>query len=367
MSQEPYFEINYLEEGQSNGHETFNDAINRLGATGQMAIKDRDLSTPPGSPDEGDRYLVKATGTGDWAGHDGELAIYFNGWIFVVPKEGWMTWVDDENIRIQYDGATWSALPDVVPVFTPNIVVVSDDSGDLDGNPIYPARFNGDVGYMGMGPNHPASAPTVRHAIDGPSRYGDTDGSNHSDFDTDGHLTMAGTARVWKSQDLFTGIFDSGSSGFPDIVREDEFTFHRMRGDQTNQVFTIWNVPDDFAAGSASVKGHFGFITEVQPGVDGVARMGFEYKKLSTGDDFDFLTGTSTGEMDVPILAADARTKWRESPEGTCTTTGWAAGDKILFRFYRDHDHANDTYADDVWVGVYHLEYLADKLGTKST
>lgn len=50
-----------------------------------LAIED----DPPGSPAEGDTYLV-GTGTGAWAGHDDSLA-YWDGvaWLFFMPLEGY--------------------------------------------------------------------------------------------------------------------------------------------------------------------------------------------------------------------------------------------------------------------------------------
>ena len=40
----------------------------------QDPVIDADLSAPPGSPSEGDRYIVGPSATGDWSGHDGEIA-----------------------------------------------------------------------------------------------------------------------------------------------------------------------------------------------------------------------------------------------------------------------------------------------------
>ena len=60
----------------------------------RTSVLDRDLTAPPGSCADGARYLVKATATGSWAGHDGEVAIAVganasNGWYFVsVERAG---------------------------------------------------------------------------------------------------------------------------------------------------------------------------------------------------------------------------------------------------------------------------------------
>ncbi|WP_363735679.1 DUF2793 domain-containing protein [Sphingobium sp. LMA1-1-1.1] len=80
-------------------------------------IEDRDLTAPPGSCANGARYLVDATATGAWAGHDGELAIAIganasNGWYFAtVDNHGNQLFVRDEDILIEYDGAAWVTAP----------------------------------------------------------------------------------------------------------------------------------------------------------------------------------------------------------------------------------------------------------------
>jgi len=85
-----------------------NENLSRLDATVMLAVIDKDLSTPPGSPTAGDRYIVKATGTGAWSGHDGDIALYEGGsWVFFDPKEGWIAWANDEDKLYIYSGSAW--------------------------------------------------------------------------------------------------------------------------------------------------------------------------------------------------------------------------------------------------------------------
>lgn len=107
MADTPNIALPRLVGGQASGEITHNEALNKLDSLVMGGIKDRDLTTPPGGESNGDRYLVKAAGAGDWVGHSGDLAIYYDGWVFVTPKEGWRLWVDDENIQIVYTGAAW--------------------------------------------------------------------------------------------------------------------------------------------------------------------------------------------------------------------------------------------------------------------
>lgn len=73
-----------------------------------FAFLDRDLSTPPGSPADGDTYLVASSATGAWSGHDGEIAFYMStAWNFISPQAGFAGRVDDEGVLIAFDGTDW--------------------------------------------------------------------------------------------------------------------------------------------------------------------------------------------------------------------------------------------------------------------
>jgi len=99
----------YLEAAQSQKHVTVNEALSGLDALVQLAVLDRDLSAPPGSPVEGDRYLVAAGATGAWAGQAGRIAVWQAGaWVFRTPRNGWMAWVADEAAFVFYDAGAWT-------------------------------------------------------------------------------------------------------------------------------------------------------------------------------------------------------------------------------------------------------------------
>ena len=74
----------------------------------QRQVLDKDLSAPPGSPAEGDRYVVGASPTGDWAGHATHIAWYDGStWQFDTAEEGWFLYIADENKFYLFDGAAW--------------------------------------------------------------------------------------------------------------------------------------------------------------------------------------------------------------------------------------------------------------------
>jgi len=69
------------------------------------------ITTPPGSPSEGNRYLVASGATGAWSGQDNDIAEYTDGvWRFNTPKEGWIVRDDDEDVHYQWDGSSWDIV-----------------------------------------------------------------------------------------------------------------------------------------------------------------------------------------------------------------------------------------------------------------
>lgn len=112
MTQTNNLKINLVAQSQSQKEITINEGIARLEALQNRGVIDKDLSTPPASPAEGDTYIVKATATGDWLGNDGQLAYYNQGWNFIAPNEGLLAWVADEDKLYIYNGLSWVSYAD---------------------------------------------------------------------------------------------------------------------------------------------------------------------------------------------------------------------------------------------------------------
>jgi len=67
-----------------------------------------ELADPPGSPTTGDRYLVIATATGDWAGHEDDIAEWEGAaWDFTTPTKGFALWIEDVGRQKTYNGTVW--------------------------------------------------------------------------------------------------------------------------------------------------------------------------------------------------------------------------------------------------------------------
>ncbi len=98
----------YIAAGQAQKHITYNEAIRNLDAMVQINIIDKDLTAPPATPTHGERYIPATGSTDEWAGKDGQIALFIdNGWVFYVPNEGWLAWVADEDILLAYNGNSW--------------------------------------------------------------------------------------------------------------------------------------------------------------------------------------------------------------------------------------------------------------------
>lgn len=98
----PLLELDELAAAQSQPHVIINRDLRALEVALQLAVNDKDSGTPPGSPVDGDRYIVGPGATGAWAGRENQVAYYSSGWRFLEPLTGWRAYVADENLWYIY-------------------------------------------------------------------------------------------------------------------------------------------------------------------------------------------------------------------------------------------------------------------------
>lgn len=104
-----------IDQNQSQKHVTHNEALRALDAIVHLSVIDDALSTPPGSPANGDRYIVAASPTDEWAGQQGKLAASQDGaWRFYAPKTGWRVYIASKTSVYVYDGANWVSIVSVL-------------------------------------------------------------------------------------------------------------------------------------------------------------------------------------------------------------------------------------------------------------
>lgn len=92
----------------------------RIGRVGfHLAPLDRDLNAPPAEPEDGDLYIVAGAATGDWEGHEDEVAVWDDAdqeWQFYAPRTGWVAFIVDEGVLSAFvDGAGWTSGVDLDP------------------------------------------------------------------------------------------------------------------------------------------------------------------------------------------------------------------------------------------------------------
>jgi hypothetical protein len=114
MSDTPLIGLPLLEASQAQKHVTHNEALLTLDALLHLAVLSRALNAAPPTPADGDRYLIAASATGEWAGRSGQIAFReAASWRYAVPKAGWRIWVVAENAFLVFDGAVWRNVQDI--------------------------------------------------------------------------------------------------------------------------------------------------------------------------------------------------------------------------------------------------------------
>lgn len=82
-----------------------NANLKLLDAIVQVEVLSATTSVPPGSPPDGDRYIVPSdpAPTGDWAGKEGQVMVRQEAiWKGYIPNGGWRAFVRDDDSYRQY-------------------------------------------------------------------------------------------------------------------------------------------------------------------------------------------------------------------------------------------------------------------------
>lgn len=140
MTTSPDLGLPFIATQQSQPEVSHNQAIAMLSALtkGVLSIGD---NAPPGSPSDGDTYILGAAPTGAWAGKANKFAIYLtNAWVFVPGNDssgtdipigsrhyGLRAWVQDIGGPYIWNGTAW--VPDTTLVLTADNVVITPPDG----------------------------------------------------------------------------------------------------------------------------------------------------------------------------------------------------------------------------------------------
>ena len=108
MSTEPNTGLTRQEPGSLTTDALHNQVVELLGVWLNCAVQSIGDTVPPGSPVNGERYIVGASATGAWATHDDELAIYRDGWQFYAPPAAGVPIIKNLD-----DGTDWECVAGV--------------------------------------------------------------------------------------------------------------------------------------------------------------------------------------------------------------------------------------------------------------
>jgi hypothetical protein len=122
MSTSPDFGVPLIAAQQVQPEVTHNEAVVLLTLI-QKGVINATTSTPPGTPTEGDAYIVAGSPTGAWTGKANTIAIFYNGsWKFwpgnnatgtqITPAsrhEGMRVYDQSINSLQIFDGSAWQA------------------------------------------------------------------------------------------------------------------------------------------------------------------------------------------------------------------------------------------------------------------
>jgi hypothetical protein len=111
----PILGLDEWEASQAQPNVTINTDLRWLECFIARSALDDALTAPPGSPADGDTYIVADGATGDWAGHDAKIALYMStAWVFKFAPVGHVWYVVDSGLEVRFVGGSppgWEAYP----------------------------------------------------------------------------------------------------------------------------------------------------------------------------------------------------------------------------------------------------------------
>lgn len=90
-----------------------NDAnLRAIGVLMQLGVISRAITAQPGSPANGDRYIIPTGATGaQWTGQAGKIGVFLDSaWRFFTANNGWIAYVAAEGIYCQFTASGWAVL-----------------------------------------------------------------------------------------------------------------------------------------------------------------------------------------------------------------------------------------------------------------
>jgi hypothetical protein len=309
-----------------------------MGLSWKVPVLDKDLSTPPVSPNDGDRYIVMATGTGDWAGHDNDIAEYVTDhWEFTDATDGDAVITLDDNNGWVWNGSAWVQ-------FSASETYTADGEGielslnefslELDGNTLSKSASglrlsvgNGTISQL-LGMNQTGTAQEYKTLIAG---------SNVAIANATGSIEIS-----------------SSLSGTPDYVYTTEPLHHHP-----SSSYTWTNLPVALTAGGTyltkrvNLTGATQFRIVVTQAIAGYAGSKLRLRYSTNGSTYYDMDSDNSGDLDVGSGTGIKAGSWTNIVSGAKTEV-WLqlyalSGDGIVDPQFRQIDlqfRYNSTIVD---------------------
>ncbi|MBA7610105.1 hypothetical protein ES703_17310 [subsurface metagenome] len=171
------------------------------------------LADPPGTPTEGDRHIVIATATGDWAGHENDITEYIGAaWVFFTPTEGWACRVMDIDTQEVFNGTAWVTFGSTINHANVTNVLADQHHAQAHTLGSHSTKDHGELDDVTSDQHHPQAHTLGSHSTKG---HGELDGVT-----SDQHHSKTGNYEVFPNTELVTGVPAAASGNVGRILRE---------------------------------------------------------------------------------------------------------------------------------------------------
>lgn len=227
------------------------------------SVLDKDLLTPPASPNTGDRYLVGQptdTATGAWAGKEGRIQTWDgSAWVDDTegePDEGTYVYVEDENQSYIFNNNTFASGMWVV--FTSSVISAGDGI-EITGNIVAADLLaSGGIKFV--------SSELAVEPTDFAGTGLQDDGADNLEIDFADPATEMGTSRAVKASDLSGNGVNQGANilgaDATAITNSAATTIQGVLQDLDNAIVLAGTPGVDYTAGTGGVtKGDLVFVS----------------------------------------------------------------------------------------------------------
>jgi hypothetical protein len=292
----------YIVAAQAQKHVTHNEALRALDAVVQLMVLDKDLSAPPGSPVEGDRYIVGPSPTGAWSGQAGSIAAWQDAaWAFYAAHEGWRAWVADEAALYVWSGSAWGPLP-VGPQLGGDLDADGHNIGFDDGT-----GLTDDAGNEQIVLHKTASAVNQIGITNAATGTGPQIAAEGTDPNIDLRLTAKGTGVIRASGQLavVTGTFPPLRVDRAGVGTSTVASAQQIIATSSGNMLDGFGVNLNFAIrDDAAVINEIGSLVFVRSGADNSGR--FQVQAYNSGISVTRLEIAPTGNVFFPGIGTTA-------------------------------------------------------------